>query len=78
MSYFNADFNQKRLGCVVATLPSNDGVRVSVTESRNNPTKSIDAVTGNLVLFPASLMHYTIPFKSEEERIVLAFDVISK
>jgi hypothetical protein len=62
MSYFNADFNQKRLGSVVATLPANDGV--SVTESRKNPTKSIDAVTENLVLFPASLMHYTIPIES--------------
>ena len=62
MSYFNADFNQKRLGSVAATLPANDGV--SVTESRKNPTKSIDAVTENLVLFPASLMHYTIPIES--------------
>ena len=50
----------------------------SVTERHKNPTKSINVVTGNLVLFPASLMHYTVPFKSEEERIVLAFDVISK
>ena len=50
----------------------------SVTERRKNSTKSINVVTGNLVLFPASLMHYTIPFKSQEERIVLAFDVISK
>jgi hypothetical protein len=31
-----------------------------------------------MVLFPASLMHYTIPFESEEERIVLAFDVKEK
>jgi len=29
-------------------------------------------------LFPASLMHYTIPFESEEERIVLAFDMREK
>ena len=50
----------------------------SVTERRKNPLKSINVVTGNLVLFPASLMHYTIPFNSEEERIVLAFDVIPK
>jgi hypothetical protein len=50
----------------------------SVTERRKNPTKSINVVTGNLVLFPASLMHYTIPFDSKEERIVLAFDVIPK
>jgi Tfp pilus assembly protein PilF len=40
--------------------------------------KSIDVVTGSLCLFPASLLHYTIPFESEEERIVLAFDVRPK
>ena len=38
--------------------------------------KSIDVVTGDLCLFPASLLHYTIPFDSEEERVVLAFDVV--
>jgi hypothetical protein len=35
-------------------------------------------VTGSLCLFPASLLHYTIPFESEEERVVLAFDVVPK
>ncbi|MDA8713951.1 tetratricopeptide repeat protein [Planktomarina temperata] len=39
---------------------------------------SIDVVTGSLCLFPSSLLHYTIPFKSDENRIVLAFDVIPK
>jgi hypothetical protein len=43
-----------------------------------NQEKSIDVVTGSLCLFPASLLHYTIPFESEEERIVLAFDVVPK
>jgi len=43
-----------------------------------NQGKSIDVVTGTLCLFPASLLHYTIPFESEEERIVLAFDVVPK
>ena len=38
----------------------------------------IDVTTGSLCLFPASLLHYTIPFESEEDRIVLAFDVIPK
>ena len=38
--------------------------------------KIINVSTGSLVLFPASLMHYTIPFESEEERITLAFDVM--
>lgn len=43
-----------------------------------NLKKVLDVVTGNMALFPASLMHYTIPFESEEERIVLAFDVLAK
>ena len=47
-----------------------------VAKTPANLTESIDVVTGNLVLFPASLMHYTIPFESEDERVVLAFDVI--
>jgi tetratricopeptide (TPR) repeat protein len=38
----------------------------------------IDVTTGSLCLFPASLLHYTIPFESEEDRIVLAFDVVPK
>ena len=41
-----------------------------------NEMKSIDVVTGSLCLFPASLLHYTIPFESDEDRIVLAFDVV--
>ena len=44
-------------------------------ESSMNVKKVVDVVTGSLVLFPASLTHFTIPFESEEERIVLAFDV---
>ena len=37
---------------------------------------SIHVETGSLCLFPASLHHCTIPFEAEEDRIVLAFDVI--
>ena len=48
------------------------------TNSSLNSKKVLNVVTGNLVLFPASLMHYTIPFESKEDRIVLAFDVILK
>ena len=40
--------------------------------------KVVEISTGTLVLFPASLLHYTIPFESKEQRIVLAFDVIPK
>ena len=39
-------------------------------------SKSIDVVTGSLCLFPSSLLHYTIPFESNEDRIVLAFDMV--
>ena len=46
--------------------------------SVENPKNIIDVVTGSLALFPASLLHYTIPFASEDDRIVLAFDVIPK
>ena len=48
------------------------------TNSHLNLKKVLGVVTGNMVLFPASLMHHTIPFESKEERIVLAFDVIPK
>ena len=43
----------------------------------NNQSKSIDIVTGSMCLFPSSLLHHTIPFESEEKRVVLAFDVQS-
>jgi hypothetical protein len=48
------------------------------TDPSLNSKKIIDVVTGSMVLFPASLMHHTIPFESEEDRIVLAFDVVPK
>ena len=41
-----------------------------------NEHQVIDIATGDFILFPSSLMHYTIPFESDEERIVLAFDVV--
>jgi len=49
-----------------------------LTGENRNQEENIDVVTGSLCLFPASLLHYTIPFESEEERIVLAFDVVPK
>ena len=38
----------------------------------------INVETGSFCLFPSSLFHYTIPFESVNDRIVLAFDVIAK
>ena len=50
---------------------------VCIDDNENEKNKkSIDVVTGSLCLFPSSLLHYTIPFEAEEERIVLAFDVL--
>jgi Flp pilus assembly protein TadD len=55
---------------VVSLGEENDAI-----STRINEKKTINVVTGSMVLFPASLMHFTIPFEAEEERIVLAFDV---
>jgi hypothetical protein len=49
-----------------------------LSQSQDNKKNIINVTTGSLCLFPASLLHYTIPFESDEERIVLAFDVIPK
>ncbi len=58
---------------VVSLGEENDAI-----DTRINEKKTINVVTGSMVLFPASLTHCTIPFESEEERIVLAFDVKEK
>ena len=66
-------------------LKANDGNLVVCIEDdallsqpQHNKKNIIDVTTGSLCLFPASLLHYTIPFESDEERIVLAFDVVPK
>ena len=43
---------------------------------KSHNKKSIDVVTGSLCLFPSSLLHYTVPFEAEENRIVLAFAIL--
>jgi hypothetical protein len=58
---------------VVSLGEENDAI-----DTRINEKKTINVVTGSMVLFPSSLTHWTIPFESEEERIVLAFDVKEK
>lgn len=70
---------------VPSELCSNNGkLVVSLGEDKDtknpklNHKKIVDVVTGSLVLFPGSLTHYTIPFESNKERIVLAFDVNPK
>jgi uncharacterized protein (TIGR02466 family) len=39
------------------------------------PRKTLLPGVGDIVLFPSSLFHRTIPFESNEERICIAFDV---
>ena len=58
-------------GNLVLSIDDNENEK-----SKINNIRSLDVVTGSLCLFPASLLHYTIPFESDEDRIVLAFDVI--
>ena len=39
------------------------------------PKKQIQPKIGDMVLFPSSLFHKTIPFSSNEERVCIAFDI---
>ena len=57
---------------VVTTHDSKHGI------GKTENSKSIDVVTGSLCLFPSSLLHYTIPFESDHDRITLAFDIIPR
>ena len=41
----------------------------------NFPSEIVSPNPGDIVLFPSSLFHRTIPFNSEEERICVAFDL---
>ena len=47
-------------------------------KNKNKKRKSLDVVTGSLCLFPSSMLHYTVPFEADEDRIVLAFDMFPK
>ncbi len=42
---------------------------------RNFPVAHVVPNVGDIVLFPSSLFHRTIPFSSDEERICIAFDL---
>lgn len=42
---------------------------------QNFPTKYIKPSVGDIVLFPSSLFHRTIPFNTNQERICVAFDL---
>lgn len=41
----------------------------------NFPSRIVDQRVGDIVLFPSSLFHRTIPYDSDEDRICIAFDL---
>ena len=43
---------------------------------KNYPRKKISPEDGDLILFPSSLFHKTIPFHSDDERICISFDLV--
>lgn len=76
-------------GAVYINVPkldqSNDGNFVVCIDdlelkrkNSKHEAKIVEVNTGTLCLFPSSLLHYTLPFSSEEDRVVLAFDLVRK
>ncbi len=47
-------------------------------DNKDYQEKIVDIKRGDLVMFPSSLFHSTIPFQSNENRISFAFDLIPK
>ena len=73
-------------GCVyLAVPPKNEGHDGSIEFSTHGddypkqhddfPSRVIDQRIGDIVLFPSSLFHRTIPFDADEGRICIAFDL---
>jgi len=46
------------------------------TDGKKYPETIVDISNGDIVMFPSSLFHSTIPFESNEDRVSLAFDLI--
>ena len=45
-------------------------------DGKSFPSKVVDLSLGDIILFPSSLFHSTIPFNSNQRRITLAFDIV--
>ena len=67
----STDYKEEEKNFIIKSKKS-----LSTLNENKRQEKIIDVVTGDMCLFPSSLLHHTIPFESSEERIVLAFDVI--
>lgn len=73
-------------GCVYLQLPAKNAAHEGSFEYSTDgddyprlhdqfPSHIVDQVVGDLVLFPSSLFHRTLPFYSDQERVCVAFDV---
>lgn len=60
-------------GCIEFINP----MPISINHGFSN-TRKIKPQEGKLILFPPYYMHYVYPFKSSEDRAVIAFDVLTQ
>ena len=44
-------------------------------DGKEYPKKEVNINKRDIVLFPSSVFHQTVPFSSDENRITLAFDI---
>jgi tetratricopeptide (TPR) repeat protein len=51
------------------------GDNYPINDKAHKPIKRFNVSVGDIILFPSSLFHKTIPFKSEDKRICIAFDL---
>jgi uncharacterized protein (TIGR02466 family) len=58
-------------GCFSYSIDGDDYPR----QHHDFPEKIADIKVGDLVLFPSSLFHRTIPFQADQERVCIAFDI---
>ena len=76
-------------GCVYLQLPDKNNAHEGSFEygtdgddyprlHDNFPSQIVDQQVGDLVLFPSSIFHRTLPFHSKQQRICVAFDIKPK
>lgn len=64
--------NEKHDGDIIFSLHGSN----YPSDEKIFPSKTINLEKADMVLFPSSLFHATIPFNSNKKRITLAFDII--
>ena len=73
-------------GCVYLQLPEKNSAHEGSFEYSTDgddyprlhddfPSQIVDQQVGDLVIFPSSLFHRTLPFHSDQERVCVAFDI---